>query len=471
MVTSICLLTCALTVAQPPSRSEWQLSPQLLAGMELKYTGTYVEEELDPNVRYQRRYRLETTLFVLESAPRRWDVAFMTSLSLREQTRDNSILSKDRPTSVRLELATLDAQGKLHGATPLAIPVSGPPTLECGMVVEAPITKVGRDQFWEVNEPGRPPRTWQVAGAESCDGFTCIKVVGNQQSDDWDRPRADHTAWRRRDTVWLKPKLWVAQKVERVIERRAPARRDPTQRTTVRYELASSPKYPGRLLDDRRQEILKAKKFQDDAQPLLAQPGQYRPQIEAMLRKLALYLDSQAPTPYREAVLAIQRHLEGARRGDSPPAITPEEEAVKATVAIGQRVPDFLVTDLTGKDTVRLARLLGRPVFIFFYKPATDTSKEVLRFAQALHQKHGDKLSIMAMAVGVEPDAARKHQAELKLPFAVLDGSGLHQTFAVDATPRLIVLDGEGILRFATTGWGIQTPREITEELVRTMAK
>ena len=135
------------------------------------------------------------------------------------------------------------------------------------MIVEVPITKVSRDQFWEVNEGGRPPRTWQAVGAELCGNVTCIKLIGNQQSDDWDRPRADHAAWRRRDTVWLKPQVWVAQKVERVIERRDPAHRDPTQRSTVRYELDSSLRYPGRLLDDRRQEILKAKKTQEDARP------------------------------------------------------------------------------------------------------------------------------------------------------------------------------------------------------------
>src|SRR5207237_154976 len=118
-----------------------------------------------------------------------------------------------------------------------------------------------------------------------------------------------------------------------------------------------------------------------------------------------------------------------------------------------------------------LAGLLGRPIFVFFYNPATDTGKEVLRFAQALHQKHSAQLAIMAMAVTQDPEVARKQHADLRLPFGVLDGQGLHQTFGVDATPRLIVLDGEGVVRGATTGWGIQTPREITDELLRCMPK
>ena len=160
-----------------------------------------------------------------------------------------------------------------------------------------------------------------------------------------------------------------------------------------------------------------------------------------------------------------------ARRGDIPLTIASDEVPRSATVGIGRRVPDFLVTDLTGKDTIRLTRLLGRPVFVFFYNPGTENGQEVLRFAQALRQNHGDKISIMAMAVGTDAEVARKQHAEMRLPFAVLDGNGLHQTFGVDATPRLIVLDRDGILRYATTGWGLQTPREITEELTRTLAK
>jgi len=440
--------------------------------MELVYSGTYLEEALIPNVNYQRRYHLDTSLFVLESKARQWDVAFMTCLNTGEPSKDNKTGPKDRSASVRLELASLDAQGRLHGTKPLIIPLSGPPTLECGIVVEAPITKVGINQFWEVNEEGRPPRTWQVLGTESCNGITCIKLLGTQQSEDWDRPRADHTAWRRRDTVWLKPQLGLAQKVERVIERREPARRDPTHRTTVRYELASTLKWPpGRLLEDRRQEILKTKKFQEDAGPLLAQPGQYQPQIESLLRKISYYTESQAPTPYRKAVVALLTHLEKARSGETPPEIVPEEIVFKSAVGVGQRVPDFIVTDLTGKDSARLARMLGRPVFVFFYNPATETGKEVLRFARNLHQKHGDSLSIMAMAVTNEPELARKQHADFRLPFPLLDGKGLHVTFGVDATPRLTILDGEGVVRFATTGWGTQTEREITEELTRCLPK
>jgi peroxiredoxin len=169
--------------------------------------------------------------------------------------------------------------------------------------------------------------------------------------------------------------------------------------------------------------------------------------------------------------VALQGRLDSARRGEIPPEVVPEEWAFKSAVAVGQRVPDFIVTDLTGKNSVRLGHLLGRPVLVFFYNPATATGQEVLHFALELNKKHGTQLGIMAMAVTQDVDFVRKQHTALRLPFAILDGNGMHQTFGVDATPRLVVLDGDGILRCAATGWGIQTPREIAAELLRCMSK
>src|SRR5262249_3288913 len=158
-----------------------------------------------------------------------------------------------------------------------------------------------------------------------------------------------------------------------------PARRDPTERATVSYELEGPPlQYRGRLLEDRHQEILRTKKFQDDAQPLLTQPAQYGPQITSLMRKISSYMNNQAPSPYPQAMLSLQSRLESASRGETPPEAVANEVSVSAAVPVGQRVPDFIVANLTGQESARLARKLGRPVFVFFYSPLQEKSKEVL---------------------------------------------------------------------------------------------
>jgi hypothetical protein len=69
------------------------------------------------------------------------------------------------------------------------------------------------------------------------------------------------------------------------------------------------------------------------------------------------------------------------------------------------------------------------------------------------------------MAVTHKVADAVAQQKEMALPFPVLDGTGLHQTFAVDATPRLIVLDAEGVMRGAYTGWGFHVADQVLSDL------
>lgn len=468
MKTSFLLLACACSLGQPTSRSEWQLTPQLAPGQELVYTGTYTEESLVPNVHFHRQYRLETLIFVFEAAARQWDVAVMTTLSERVM-RPEPGAKEAKPASVRLDLAKLDAQGRLRdakGATPL-VSLSGPPTLEAGCFVEVPGTRLAKNSQWEVNEDSRPPRSWQVAGIETVNGVTCVKLVGQQQSLDWDRPRGDQAAWRRRDVVWMSPQLGVAQKVERTIERRDPLRRDPTERSIVQYELTSPFRYPGRLFEDRKQEILKAKKFNDEATALLQQPIPNRPQLDGLIKKVSVHLEYQAPTPYRKAIVHLASRLDDVKNGKTTPnPVVADNPPPMTAVGLGQRVPDFVVKAFTGQEeSVRLSRMLGRPVLVFFYAPTGATGREVVEYAKTLAQQHGDKLAIMPMAVTNDAKLVRQQHQDMLLPFAILDGRAMHLTFAVDATPRIVLLDADGIVCYAHTGWGAQVSRELQDEL------
>jgi peroxiredoxin len=472
MLAKLCLMTCALAVAQPPDRSEWLCQPRLVRGQELVYSGSFTEEAETPGVHFQRGYRLDLSVFVLDAGPHKTEAAFLTVLTLK--TGRPAEREPAAPTSVRLEPVEIDANGRVRGrpGATLAAPVEGPPTVECGAFVEVPATRLGVNHFWEVAEDGRPPRSWRVAGTEAVGGTTCVKLVGQQQSDDWNSPRADRTAWRRRDTVWLAPQLGVAYRVERIIERRDPARETPTHRTVLRYELDSRLTYPGELFAHRRQEIGQAQKFLEEAAPLLRQPAPPRGQLDAVLKHIAYHLESQPPTPYRKAVVHLQHRLEAARRGELPPEpTTPEEPQAARVAAIGRAAPDFVATDLLSRQSTRLQRFLGRPLVLFFYNPHTDPGAEVLRFAKDLSQRRHGAVTVVGMAVTDDANLVRKQHAELKLSFAVLDGNGLHVTYDVRETPRLVVVDAAGIVRGLYTGWGPHSAREIDEELQRWLPK
>jgi peroxiredoxin len=477
MVGTLCLCCCVLTTAQPADRSEWLLTPRLGRAQELVYRGTFSEESLGSAVQFNRTYRFESRVLVLETPPTGAEVAFLTVLKVRTPETPGGRSGADASSvySVRLELGQVDLQGRVKGdgAGTLALALDGPPLVECGAFVEAPRQRVAVDQSWEVNDDGRPLRTWKVLGAELLNGANCVKLLGQQQSDDWDRPRADRTAWRRLDTVWVSPRQGVACRVERIIERRDPARQEPSTRLVLRYELESSLQYPGQLIIDRRREIVQARAFAETAAPLLPAPARFVPQLEALLTKINHHLETTPPTPYREAVLQVKRRVEAARRGETPPVVVVSEQrpAVVASATVGQPAPDFVAPDFLSRESVRPRQWQGRPVLMVFYSPTSRTAEELLNFARTIYTSHRGQAAVVALAMSDDAERVRKQHAEFQLPFPVLNGTGLRISYGVEATPRLVVLDVDGVVRGTYLGWGAESSAEVERELKRWLPK
>lgn len=467
-MTTFVLLTCALTLAQPPNQvAEWQLIPQFAQGMELVYKGTCTEESLVPGVNHHKQYLLETVLFVHQVGPRFCEAALQTSVTAKPP-KGADARNPPAPGSVRLEKVKLDLHGRLHAepGTSLLIPLHGPPLLETGAFLELPAARVNLQSYWEATEEGRPLRSWNVVGIDQHNGLACLKLQGNQQSLDWTEPRADSTAWRRKDILWFSPQLGLVCRVERTIERREPAREAPTHRLVVAYDLESRLRFPGKLFEDRKDEILRADKFLDDAAPLLRQPAQYRNQIDSLQRRIIATLEGRSPTPFRKTITHLQQRLESARRGEVPLALAAEDKtALQVPLKIGQKVPDFVVTDLTSQKSRRFHQYLGQPILVLYYNPTSATGREALRFAQQLYDRYGTDLLILGMAVSDDVDLIRRQHEEMTLAYSILDGRAMHQTFGVDGTPRFVLLDGAGVMRCGLTGWGYQTPGDIVNEV------
>jgi peroxiredoxin len=293
--------------------------------------------------------------------------------------------------------------------------------------------------------------------------------VGVQQSADWDHPRADSTAWRRTDTVWLVPRGGYACRLERVVERREPARRDPSQKSITRYELESSLQYPGQLWEDRQREIRLVRGLSDALAPLLPQAGKVGPKpFEAILAKITYHYEHVPPTPYRAVLKQMQARAEAGRRGESPPlAMSESAGPVAQVLTVGRPAPDFLVKDLTANDTTTLRHWLGRPVLMVFYNPTALTAADVLSFAQSVCAEQGEQVTVLGMAVFEDSERILKQRTDLHLTFPILAGAGLRLSYVLDTTPKLIVLDGSGVTRGTYIGWGPETAISVKDELLR----
>jgi peroxiredoxin len=476
MVASLCLYGCLLVAAQTaerpaPAGGDWTVLPRLNRADELVFRGTFIEEANGSRVQFNRSFRIENRLFVLDTPPKGAEVAVLTVLRPRDarpKAAAPAVTADASAWSARLEIVRVDLQGKVLAdpGVSLLAPVDGPPTLECGLFVELPAGRLRADKTWETPEEGRPARSWRVAGTDVVNGVSCVKLVAGQKSEDWDQPRADRTAWRRQDTVWLAPRVGFAYRVERVIERRDPAHKEPTQKSVLRYELESTMQYVGQLGDERRQEIGQVRAFAEAAATYAVAPAKFAAQLNTLANRIAYHLEHQPSTPYREAMLSIRRRVEAAKRGEAPAPAVAEQGTESSTVAaLGHTAPDFVVPDFTAKESARLRRFLGKPILMVFYHPASPTTPDLLRYAQKAVERYPQAVTVLGMAWTEDAETVRKQRGDLGLTFPILNGTGLRISYAVEATPKVVLIDGAGVVRGTYLGWGEETSAEVLKDL------
>lgn len=478
MVATIWLLGLVLAPAQlarptPPvsgPASEGALSPRFERGGEMVYRGTFTEQAVDLRVRFQRSFRIEARLLVLDAQPRHTDLAAMTIFKDRGPTATGATA-----TAVRLEKVRVDGTGQVQSLTAggLAVPIDGPPSLEVGMFVPLPGGRLKPNQGWESRPPGEPARAWQVAGAEAVLAQNCLKLVGIQVSDEWERPRADRGAWRRTDTVWISTRTGLAVRVQRTIEQRDPASRETSRLSTLRYDLESSVRHPLPFTESYQKEVAKALELRALALPLLPHPLKMSRELTALSRKVNHYLEMQPATPYREAVLAVKRQVEAAGRGEVVVVQyhEPAKEEAPTVARVGSLAPEFLATDMTGPGSARLARFKGKAVLILFYHPTSHTAADVIRFAQSVNASLGKYVNVVGMSASDDAARVLKQRSALGATFPVLHGSGLRASYGVEATPKFIVIDASGVVRGMYLGWGSETSGEVLAELRRWLSR
>jgi len=198
--------------------------------------------------------------------------------------------------------------------------------------------------------------------------------------------------------------------------------------------------------------------------PLLATPARFATQLNGLLKRITDHLDKVPPTPYRQAIMLVKSQVEAALRGEvlvMPTTVRAKPEGF----AIGELAPDFVTTDISGKQSVGLKQLRGKPVVLAFYNPNSMLAPDILAFLADLNTASRGKVWVMGLSVVEDAAIVQKQLTDLKLTVPVLQGSGLRISYAVETTPRVVIIDAQGYARGAFTGWGREIPREIQAEL------
>jgi hypothetical protein len=100
-----------------------------------------------------------------------------------------------------------------------------------------------------------------------------------------------------------------------------------------------------------------------------------------------------------------------------------------------------------------------------FYNPAASTAEPLLTYAQRLSDQHAGRLVVLPLSVSDDSDMALRQREALKVTLPILSGSGLRISYAIETTPKMVLIDAAGIVRGSYLGWGREIPQDIAADL------
>ncbi len=464
-------------------------APRLQRGDELVYTGEILESVDRPELRFQKKQRLEVRLFVIEANEDVADCAVMTSLTTLNDDKvaqavsvvSGSNPSKNRPMpTVQLQWISVDQRGRLQTLEPagppplnftkaeakpiIAVPLDAVPVHEFGFFVPLPLEGAKVDSTWAVAEAARTPTVWNAKGEAVWNGGRCIELTALQKSTGWDQPDTTHEGWHRSESMLVSPVDGFASVVQRDISRRAG--RDVVGRIGVKYELQQTNRFVGMRYTELRSEIEQAWHFGTEWNTAK------RPSTDWQTRasKVQRYLDDHPNGgSFRPALESLQRRFDAAAHGTAPPVVAtivirPVEPVL---LRVGYPAPDFVVADVdrpTGRFRLSANKL--KPTVAIFFKPGSPTSRETLLIAEALQQHFGDKISVVPLAIGGKATEATKQREELKLKLPVYDGLDIREAYQVATFPQFFILEPTGLLNWTfEAGVGPETGFLVKQQL------
>lgn len=130
------------------------------------------------------------------------------------------------------------------------------------------------------------------------------------------------------------------------------------------------------------------------------------------------------------------------------PARADDAPACKASV--GSRAPGLAVSTSDGRIGVSLKEALraGRPVVVMFWEWHCEPCKKVMPVLQKLSERPEVSASFLLVHLGPDEKKMREKLDELgiRLPSASDDTYSKRARFCVQATPRTLVVDKQGLI-------------------------
>lgn len=439
------------------------LAPQWKAGQEYVYHGTVLETGKVANSQINKEYKLELRILVARIVGNSAEVVCCTRLF------ETGLARAEDALSVHVTHAMIDQGGHIsfcNATSGKSTRVDGPATWENGFLLPLPLKVNLLETVWESPETCRLPRRFHWnRSAENRDAH---QVLGVQESIDWQRPRADSTAWKRYDTLTFSKRATLPVTVERLVVRRAPAHQSITSEIRTRYSLVSMEHLQGPRLDERLEDIAKIKTLQESALQLasLKHDKDTRAAWQLLDRQVQELQSSPGSTPYRDALITLRTTISAGLENKLTLQQVNHEVAEQLLTA-GSLAPHFSLLTPQG-NTVRLQQFKGKPCLLVFFQPGTELTKSIALEIPLWINSRGKSplpclfISCSDVSKSMLPDFRQQAASEIE----IILGKSIMHSYGVTATPHFVLLDTDGAYIASFTGWGNET-RYLLDKLIK----
>ena len=152
-------------------------------------------------------------------------------------------------------------------------------------------------------------------------------------------------------------------------------------------------------------------------------------------------------------------------------ADTTKKPADKSALPAGNKIPDFTLKDLNGKE-VRLSDFTGKVTFLEFWATWCPDCKRVLPHTQKLFEKFkGSDLALVTVSVDTKTrEDVPNFMKDNKYSFPVLlDGDALRKSFQVRTIPTAYIIDRKGMIRAQFVEYREEGEKEIERIITQLM--
>lgn len=133
---------------------------------------------------------------------------------------------------------------------------------------------------------------------------------------------------------------------------------------------------------------------------------------------------------------------------------------------VGTPAPDFTLKTISGKSTISLSDYKGTIVLLDFWASWCAPCQRSLPELQKLEEKF-ENLKILAICIDDKQETGlefmRRHQVDLSVLFD--EKKKVAETYNVESMPSALLIDQDGIIRFALSGYTEKQLSQLRNEI------